>query len=69
MIGFVLLAFLIGGILGMMGMAVLTYGSKMNMFRENNVLTKRLDFLEHEGAKKRFEPVKDPRPKVHELVN
>lgn len=69
MIGYVLLAFLIGGGIGMMGMALLTYGSKMNMFRENNTLAKRLDFLEHENEKHRYEPVKDPRPKVHQLVN
>lgn len=69
MLGYVLIAFLAGGLLGMMGMAVLAYGSKMDLHQENSALSRRLDFLEKENGKKRFKPVKDPRPHVHSLVN
>ena len=69
MIGYILIAFVIGGLCGMMGMAVLACGSKVGLMREHSVLSKRLDFLEREGEKKRYQPVKDPRPHVHNLVN
>lgn len=69
MLGYVLIAFLGGGLLGMMGMAVLAYGSKMDLHQENSALYRRLDFLEKENGKKRFKSVKDPRPHVHSLVN
>ena len=67
--GFILVAFLAGGFLGMAGMAAIAYGSKTNLMRAHAILCKRLDFLEKEGANKRFEPVKVPRPQVHNLVN
>jgi hypothetical protein len=67
--GFVLLAFLAGGLLGMIGMAALAYGSKTKLLRELSLLCRRLDFLEKEGQKKRYKPVEDPRPRVHNMVN
>ena len=69
MLGYILLAFLAGGLVGMMGMAVLACGSKVNLWREHRIMCKRLDFLERESEGKRFEPVKDPRPHVEHLVN
>ncbi|MBN1782902.1 hypothetical protein JW948_17345 [bacterium] len=69
MLGWCAIAFLVGGLCGMMGMAVLAYGSKTNLMRENGVLRRRLNFLEHEDPRRRFTKVKDPRPEVHNLVS
>jgi hypothetical protein len=63
------IAFLAGGFCGMMGMAMLAYGSKTNLLRENGVLRNRLDFLEHEDPRRRVKTVKDPRSEVHKIVS
>ena len=62
------IAFFTGGFCGMMAMAVLAYGSKTNLLRENGVLRNRLDFLEHEDPRRRVKTVKDPRPEVQKIV-
>jgi hypothetical protein len=69
MFGHLLLAFIAGGMFGMVGMAILGCGSKMRLHHENGILGRRLEFLEKEGATKRYKPVKDPRPRVHTLVH
>ena len=69
MIGYVILAFLAGGAFGMLGMAVLASGPKASLLREMHILRKRLEFLEKENQGKRYQPVKDPRSRVHTLVN
>lgn len=66
---YLILAFLAGGLSGMLGMAILVSGSKTKLFRDNSVLCKRLEFLEKEVQEKHYKPVKDPRPHVHALVN
>jgi hypothetical protein len=63
------IAFLAGGFCGMMGMAVVAYGSKTNLLRENGALRNRLDFMEHEDPRRRMKTVKDPRPEVHKIVS
>ena len=68
MMGFIIV-FLAGGFFGMLGMSLFSAGPKVSLFRENNLLRQRLEFLENEGVKKRFTPVHDPRQKVHSLVN
>lgn len=69
MIGYLILAFLVGGLFGMMGMAALASGPKRELLRNNRILMNRIDFLEKESQKKHYQPVKDPRPRVHALVN
>jgi len=69
MMGYLALAFLAGGIFGMAGTAILASGPKTRLFSENSVLCKRLEFLEQEVQKRKYWPVKDPRPSVHTLVN
>ena len=69
MVGFVALAFVGGGLFGLVGMAVLAYGPKTNLMRENHTLRHRLEFMEKEYEKKHYRPVRDPRPHVHKLVN
>ena len=69
MLAFIMIAFLVGGLCGMLGMAILACGSKVNLMRDNHVLGQRLDFLENEGEKVRYKPVKDPRPQVHSMVS
>jgi hypothetical protein len=69
MLGVMILSFLAGGLFGMMGMAVLAFGSKSNLMHENQVMRQRLNFLEHEDPKKRYTPVQSPKPHVHQLVN
>jgi len=69
MFGYLLLAFVAGGTLGMLGMAILGSGSKMALHHNNGVLGRRLEFLEKEAETIRHKPVKDPRPKVHSLVH
>jgi len=69
MVVYVVLAFLVGGAFGMLGMAVLASGPKANLLREMHILRKRLEFLEKEDQKKHYQPVKDPRSRVHTLVN
>jgi hypothetical protein len=69
MVGYVILAFFIGGFLGILGMAAMACGPKQKLTRDIHIMTRRLDFLEREGEKKRYKPVTDPRPRVHKLVN
>jgi hypothetical protein len=69
MIGYCTIAFIVGGIFGMMGMAMLAYGSKVNLIQEIKVLRKRLNFLENEDPRQKYQSVKDPRPDVHKMVN
>jgi len=68
MMGYII-AFLAGGLFGMLGVSILAYGPRMTLQQQNKILRERLDFLEEEDQRKQFRPVKDPRPKVHELVN
>ncbi|MBN1894468.1 hypothetical protein JW906_08230 [bacterium] len=66
----IILAFLAGGLFGMMGMAVLAYGSKTSLLRENSVMRQRLQFLESDKREsKQYQNVKDPKPQVHSLIN
>jgi len=65
---YLLLAFLAGGFCGMLGMSLLAYGSKANLIRENRIYRERLRFLENEPSRK-YEPVEDPRVRVHALVS
>jgi|GEM_PF-826840 hypothetical protein len=70
MFGMIILAFLAGGLFGMMGMAVLAYGSKTSLLRENGVMRQRLQFLESDKRDhKQYQDVKDPKPQVHTLIN
>ncbi len=69
MIGYVILAFLAGGTFGMLGMAILASGPKASLLHEMHILRKRLEFLEKEDQEKHYQPVKDPRSRVHTLVN
>ena len=66
---FIIVGFIAGGLCGMVGMAILAYGSKNTVNSEVDILYRRLNFLENESEKKRFKPVQDPRPRVHKLVN
>ena len=68
MIGYIIFAFLCGGLFGMVGMAIFAYGPRMTLIQENHILRERVEFLEKETQKK-YKPVKDPRVKVHTLVN
>jgi len=63
------ISFMAGGLFGMLGMAVLAYGSKMQLVRENKIFKARLDFLEKETPKRRYQPVEDPRTRVHALMS
>jgi len=69
MIGFLALAFAGGGLFGLVGMALLAYGPKTNLMRENDMLRNRLEFMEDEYEKRHVRHVRDPRPHVHKLVN
>jgi hypothetical protein len=68
MVLYLLFAFLAGGFCGMVGMSVLAYGSKANLIRDNRIYRERLQFLENEKPNK-YQPVEDPRVRVHALVN
>lgn len=68
MIAYIILTFITGGIFGMIGMALLAFGPKTNLLQENRILKERLKFLEKQDQKQ-YQPVKDPRPHVHTLVN
>ena len=63
-----ILAFIGGGVFGMVGMAVLACYAKKELMLCNRILNHRVAFLEEETEKIR-RPVKDPRPRVHALVN
>jgi len=63
------ISFMAGGLFGMLGMAVLAYGSKMQLVRENKIFKARLDFLEKETPKRHFQPVEDPRTRVHAMMS
>lgn len=63
-----ILAFIGGGIFGMVGMAVIACYAKKELMLCNRILNSRVEYLEEETDKMR-RPVKDPRPKVHALVN
>ncbi len=65
---YLVLAFLAGGFCGMLGMSILAYGSKVNLIRENRIYRERLQFLENQKQNK-YQPVEDPRVRVHALVN
>ena len=69
MFAWCIVSFLAGGFVGMMGMAMLAYGSKTNLLRENGVLRQRLNFLEHEDPRRRVKTVKDPRAEIHKIVS
>ena len=69
MVAYCLLAFFGGGLFGMMGMAMLAYGSKVNLIQELRALRKRLDFLENEDPRKKYRRVEDPRPHVHKMAH
>ena len=69
MFGLIALAFLAGGLFGMMGMAIVASGPKSELLRDLRILKNRIAFLERENGKKRHTFVKDPRPRVHALIN
>lgn len=69
MYGYLILAFLGGGFVGMLGMAIIASGPKSELLRDLRIMKSRVDFLERESEKIRYQPVKDPRPRVHALVN
>jgi hypothetical protein len=69
MVVYMAIAFLAGGLFGMLGMAVLAYGSKIQLARENKIFKERLEFLEKETPRRHYQPVEDPRTRVHALVN
>jgi len=69
MMVYMAISFVAGGLFGMVGMAVLAYGSKMDLVRENKLFKARLDFLETETPKRHYQPVEDPRTKVHALMS
>jgi hypothetical protein len=62
-------AFAAGGLVGIMGMSWLAYGSKIQLIQENRIYRQRLEFLEKEAPKRERQPVEDPRVRVHALVN
>jgi hypothetical protein len=64
-----IVAFIAGGLVGIMGMAWLAYGSKLRLVQENKIYKQRLEFLEKESPKRHYQPVEDPRTRVHALVN
>lgn len=66
---YLMLAFLTGGFIGMMGMALIACGPKKNLLRDNRILQNRIAYLERQKKERRFQVVRDPRPKVHALVN
>ena len=69
MVAYLTLAFLAGGFIGMMGMALLACGPKKTLLRDNRILQNRIAFLERQKKERQFHIVRDPRPKVHALVN
>jgi hypothetical protein len=69
MVVYLAISFVAGGLFGMLGMAVLAYGSKMQLARENKIFKERLEFLEKETPRRHYQPVEDPRTRVHALVN
>ena len=68
MVGYIL-AFLAGGLFGMLGVSILAYGPRITLMQQNRILRDRLNFLEQEDQRKTYRPVKDPRIKVNQLVN
>jgi hypothetical protein len=69
MVVYLAISFVTGGLFGMLGMAILAYGSKMQLARENKIFKERLEFLEKETPRRHYQPVEDPRVRVHALVN
>ena len=69
MVGACIISFLAGGFCGMLSVALLSYGSKTNMMRENGILKQRLEFLENVDPRRKYTKVKNPRTEVHKLVN
>jgi hypothetical protein len=69
MMVYMAISFITGGLFGMLGMAVLAYGSKMQLVKENKIFKARLDFLEKETPKRHYQPVEDPRVRVHALMS
>jgi hypothetical protein len=65
----IVIAFFAGGLVGIVGMSIFAYGARMTLEKDHKAAIKRLQFLEHESASKRFKPVKDPRKAVERLVN
>jgi hypothetical protein len=68
MVGYII-AFAVGSMFGMLGMAGLACSARTKICRENSILGKRIGFLEDEIKHKHYQPVKDPRPHVHSMSN
>lgn len=68
MVGLIV-SFLVGGFIGMMGMAAMAYGSKVGLMREIAVLRQRMQTMEKEEPRKKYKTVKDPRVMVDTLIN
>ena len=68
MMGYIL-AFMAGGLFGMLGISILAYGPRITLMNQNRILRQRLNFLDSEDQRKSYRPVKDPRPSVHKLTN
>ena len=64
-----IVAFLAGGFFGMLGMSLLACGPKVKLLRENNMLRQRINTDEKSTKRKKYQPVKDPRLQVYNLVN
>lgn len=69
MIGYMVIAFVAGGFFGMLGMSVIACGPKVKLMRENNVLRQRIVTETSKKKSKKYQPVKDPRLEVFNLVN
>lgn len=69
MVAYIVVAFLAGGFFGMLGMSLLSCGPKVKLLRENNMLRQRIKTEEVKTRRKKYQPVKDPRLQVYNLVN
>ena len=68
MIGLIISMFVVGGIFGMLGMAILSSGPKTQLMRENKVLKNQLTVLAN-SPEKAYKAVKDPRLHIYHMVN
>ncbi len=69
MAAYIIVSFLAGGFFGMLGMSLLSCGPKVKLLRENNMLRQRVHTEEAKPKRKKYQPVKDPRLQVYNLVN
>jgi hypothetical protein len=60
MVAFVILAFLAGGMVGMVAMAMLSCGPKLLLMRENSTLKHKLQVLEPAARSRRIVHIREP---------